>query len=250
MTLLATKPVTLTIAVAVGVLLASQKMLMTETPSYAVAALDQSLPIDGRWDKAAWESVPAVPIAHYMGKKPAFEPSVVAKMQYDTASLYVIFRVQDRYVRSVTRAINGPVWKDACVEFFFAPDVAHPTRYFNLEVNAGGTPLLHYNTVAKKKVKPLAEEDIRKVEIAHSLPARVDPEIKDSVTWTVEYRIPLVLLRKYAEITSPTSGVVWRGNFYKIAENNSNPHYLTWAPVDRPAPDFHVPESFGELRFK
>ena len=238
------------LAVAMVLTATSQTMLMTDRPSYEVARLDQPFAIDGEWDKPAWQTVPSVRITHYMGEKPDFKPEVDVKMQYDTANLYVIFRVRDRFVRVLTQEINGPVWEDACVEFFFAPDTAHPTRYFNLEINAGGTPLMQYSTVARQEVTPLPPEAIRTVEIAHSLPERINPEINDSVTWTLEYRLPLAALQRYAEVTLPEPGVVWRVNFYKIAENNSNPHYLTWAPVDLPEPNFHAPEFFGELRFQ
>lgn len=227
-----------------------QKAPMKEPPSYEVTHLTQSLSIDGRWDKPVWQSVPTLRVTHYMGKKPDFRPEVEAKMQYDAANLYLIFRVHDRFVRCITQEINGPVWEDSCVEFFFAPDTDQPTYYFNLEINAGGTPLMHYNIIPREKVTILPADAIRSVEIAHSLPTKVDPERTDSVTWTVEYRIPLNVLRAHAPITPPAPGVVWRANFYKIAENTSNPHYITWAPVDLPKPDFHTPRFFGALRFR
>ena len=247
---LSVKFAVLTTAVVATLVSASQKVPMIETSSYQVIRLRQPLEVDGQWDKPAWHAVSALRVTHYAGEKPGFEPTVEAKMQYDTANLYVIFRVQDRFVRVVTHQINGPVWKDSCVEFFFAPNAAQPAHYFNLEINAGGTPLMHYNTVPRKETKSLPKRDIRSVEIAHSLPEKVDPEITDSITWTVEYRIPLDVLRQHAEITSPGPGVVWKANFYKIAENNSNPHYITWAPIDLPKPDFHAPAFFGELQFQ
>ncbi len=189
----------------------AQTAPMKEVSVYEVTPLGNRLVIDGRWDKPVWQSVPTLRVTHYMGEKPDFRPEVEAKMQYDTAHLYIIFRVHDRFVRSITQKINGPVWEDSCVEFFFAPDTAEPTHYFNLEINAGGTPLMHYNTVPREEITTLPDEAIRRVEIAHSLPKKVDPERTDSLTWTIEYRIPLDLLRQYAPVTSPAPGVVWRG---------------------------------------
>ena len=228
----------------------SQRAPMKEVPLYEVPHLSQPLSIDGRWDKPAWNAVPTLRVTHYMGKEPDFRPEVEAKMQYDTANIYLIFRVHDRFVRAIAQEINGPVWEDSCVEFFFAPDTDQPTHYFNLEINAGGTPLMHYNVVPREKVSVLPAEAIRRVEIAHSLPAKIDPERTDPVIWTVEYRIPVDLLQAHASVISPSPGVVWRGNFYKIAENTSNPHYITWAPINLPKPDFHAPRFFGELRFE
>ena len=39
-------------------------------------------------------------------------------------------------------------------------------------------------------------------------------------------------------------------NFYKCADATALPHYLSWSPIDTPAPDFHRPEFFGELYLK
>src|SRR5690606_34719415 len=99
-----------------------------------------------------------------------------------------------------------------------------PSNYFNLEINCAGTPLLGYNSTPR--IRPDIK-DIRKIEIGHSLSGVIDPEIKEDVLWTIECRIPLDMLEKYSNITRPRKGVTWRGNFYKIAKINSNPHDLS-----------------------
>ncbi len=85
--------------------------------------------------------------------------------------------------------------------------------------------------------------------VAHTLPARVDPELDGPVTWQVGYRIPWRMLRAYAAVTPPAPGVLWRANFYKCADSSSHPHWLTWAPIEWPKPDFHRKEFFGTLAF-
>jgi hypothetical protein len=217
---------------------------------YEVARLVQSMEIDGDWNKPQWQQSKAVMAGNYMGSRPKFRPTAQAKMMYNDENLYVIFHVRDRYVRCITKDINGPVWEDACVEFFFSPDNNFPERYFNLEINCGGTPLMHYNIIPGIDITMLEVSDIEMIEIAHSLPRIIDPEITEPVIWTIEYRIPLVLIEKYSKITRPKPGINWKGNFYKIAENSSNPHYLTWSFVDNPEPDFHLPQFFGLLRFQ
>jgi hypothetical protein len=217
---------------------------------YKVQRLTGSIKIDADWSKPAWKNVKPVEIKNHMGSLPAFIPEVKSKMIYDKDNLYLIFNVNDRYVRCITKEINGPVWEDSCIEFFFSPDMDYPGRYFNLEINCGGTPLMHYNLVPRKDFISLFPADINNIEIAHTLPQIVDPEIKEPVNWTVEYRIPLELLRKYSNVTAPGPGIEWRANFYKIAEKNSNPHFLTWTLVQNPVPDFHLPRFFGKIRFK
>ena len=219
-------------------------------PVYKISKLKQPIRIDANWDKPQWKKIKALDIANYMGTLPAFHPKAQAKIMYNEENLFVIFRVQDRYVRCITDTINGPVWEDSCVEFFFAPDTNSPESYFNLEVNCGGTPLFYYHKIAKTDRRTIEKEDIKRIEIAHTLPKIVDPEITEPVTWTIEYKIPLVMLKKYSDITPPYKGVVWKANLYKIAEITSNPHKITWSVVENNPMGFHAPEYFGDLVFK
>jgi hypothetical protein len=223
---------------------------MYQDSVYNVFKVDGSIKIDSNWFKPQWENIRPVDITNYMGTVPGFRPAVQAKMMYNDENLYVVFRVKDRYIRCIAKDHNGPVWEDSCVEFFFSPDTNLPERYFNLEINCGGTPLMHYNLFQEKETRILAVEDIKMAEIAHSLPQLIDPEITEPVTWTIEYRIPFTLLEKYSTVTRPGPGINWRANFYKIAENNSNPHYITWSVVDNLKPDFHLPQFFGLLKFQ
>jgi len=78
----------------------------------------------------------------------------------------------------------------------------------------------------------------------------VDPEIKAPVTWTVAYRLPVDLLKKYCQVITPAPQVSWRANFYKCADKTSHPHWLTWSLVNFPKPNFHLPQSFGVLEFE
>jgi hypothetical protein len=218
--------------------------------SHEVGAVNESIQVDADWNKRIWQSINPLRIENQMGADPKFRPQTEVKMAYDSTDLYVIFKVDDRFVRSVTEVYNGPVYGDACVEFFFSPDSNQPLWYFNLEVNCGGIPLLHYVTKPREAIQKLAIEDIQEIEIAHSMPKVVDPEITEPVTWTLEYRIPFYLLEKYSKVSRPAPGVIWHANFYKTANQNSNPHYLTWSFVDHPKPNFHLPEYFGTLIFK
>lgn len=215
-----------------------------------VSKLTQSIKIDGDWLKPQWKKIKPVDITNYMGKVPGFQPVAQAKMLYDDNNLYIIFLVKDRFVRCITKDFNGPVWEDSCVEFFFSPDINFPGRYFNLEINCGGTPLMHYNIIPDKETTKLDIDDIGKIEIAHSLPQIIDPEINNPLSWTIEYRIPVNMLEKYSPVTHPGPGVEWRANFYKIAENSSNPHYITWSVVTNDQPNFHLPQYFGLLKFQ
>jgi hypothetical protein len=116
-------------------------------------------------------------------------------------------------------------------------------------MNCIGTALFHFHDAAKDSVIRIPASDFAEVKVAHSIPSVVDPEIKTPLTWTVEYRIPFSILDKYFDVTHPTPGAQWKANFYKIADDTSHPHWLTWSIVDLPEPDFHQPKFFGTLEF-
>lgn len=218
--------------------------------TYAVGRSSGKVTIDGKWDKTVWKSVKPVRIENRMGDEPKFRPVTEAKMMYDDANVYVIFRAQDKFVKSTVTDYNGHVSGDSCVEFFFSPNSEQPLHYFNLEVNAGGTPLIFFVTNPWKEFSKVPDSLIDKIEIAHSMPEVINPEIEKKVTWTIEYRIPLEILRVFTNVTTPSNGAMWKGNFYKTGSDTSNPHYYTWSPVSHPKPNFHLPAFFGTLSFQ
>jgi len=238
-----------------GLIQGSKPKAMKETKSpiseYIVKSVEEPITIDGNWDKPEWEEVEAASIALHMGPEPEkFIPKTQVKLRYDKDNIYGIFKVEDKYVKCVVQEINGSVSSDSCVEFFFAPDTNSPLEYFNLEINCSGVPLFHYVTVPRKEFKVLKPEEIKQIEIAHTMPDKVDPEITAPVTWFIEFKVPLALLKEYREITNPAPGVTWKANFYKIAGQTSNPHYFTWNQVINSYPDFHLPKYFGKITFQ
>ena len=209
------------------------------------------LTIDADWDKPAWQDVPTLELKHYMGRRPEHFPRTQARLLYDDEAIYVTFRVEDRYVRAVTKQHQGNVYMDSCVEFFFIPEQDDASSYFNLEMNCGGTMLLHYQDQTREDPVEFTNQELVQIEVAHTQPRIVDREITTPTVWCVEYRMPIVLLEKYyPNAARPVPGVRWRANFYKCADATSHPHWLTWAKVDNPQPNFHIPKFFGRLEFQ
>lgn len=206
--------------------------------------------VDTKWEGSFWKDIPSESLQNYMGDQPEHVPATEVKIAYDSSAVALIFRVEDRYVRAVASGYQDNVCCDSCVEFFFTPGSDISAGYFNLEVNCGGTKLFHFQPEPRTDQVLIPEEDGDQIEVFHSLPRIVDPEITEPITWTVACRIPFDILEKYCSMVRPETDVVWRANFYKCATLTSHPHWLTWAPVDSEKPNFHVPGSFGELRFK
>lgn len=240
--------------VVLAVILLFDQMTMGQQSSkenvYRVKPISGAITIDANWDKEVWANVEAVELINYMGQKPEFSPVTHAKLLYDQDHIYGIFRVQDRFVLSKVMNVNGHVSGDSCVEFFFSPDENSPLKYFNLEINAGGTPLLHYVTEPRKTYQAIDAEHIQKIDIAHSMPREITTEIPEDTVWTIEFKVPLSMLTNFGTVTTPAPGVKWKANFYKTASRTSNPHYFTWNVVENPRPDFHLPQYFGTLIFE
>ncbi len=221
---------------------------MPET--YYIHPVDKHGLLKADWDHPLWQDIPVLNITHFQGKPPIHRPVTQARLAYAADGLMGIFQVQDQFVRAVATQINGEVWKDSCVEFFFTPDSAPGTAYFNLEINCCGIALLRHQTAPLTQIRYVDPQDNTQMMIVSSIPHKSIPkEIETPLTWTLVFLIPFRLLQKYYHFEIPESGDCWRGNFYKCADETSQPHWLTWSPVSCSTPDFHRPDSFGLLRF-
>ena len=222
----------------------------TSPEIYSVSRVDEPITIDADWNKPVWQAIQPISLKRYMGDKPEHFPQVQAKLAYDDTHIYVIWKVNDQFVRAVANEHQGPVYQDSCVEFFFIPDNLGGLEYFNLEMNCGGTMLFHHQEFGKPEKVNISSEDIAAMQVAHSLPRIITEEIKEKTTWYLEYAIPFEILKNYYQLEYPKSGAKWRANFYKCADKTSHPHWLTWSEVQYPEPRFHLPEFFGTLVFE
>jgi hypothetical protein len=218
--------------------------------TYRVRRMKDNPTIDADWDKAAWRGVPPVILEYYMGEEPAHQPKVQAKAAYDDHFLYVIWKVEDRFVLARRTKHQQDVYRDSCVELFFTPGgVPEERGYLNLETNCVGVKLFGAHIVGGRD-KKFTAEDFESVATASSLKGPIDREMVQPTPWTLEYRIPLGLLQRHVKIERPGPGVTWRANFYKCADDSSHPHWLTWSPVTNAKPSFHLPKYFGILAFE
>jgi len=206
--------------------------------------------IDGAWDGPAWADIEAVNIDQFHEKSSDHQPVTKAKVVYDDDGLYVIFRAEDQYVRSVNTGHNCGVCRDSCAEFFFEPIAGH--GYFNIEINCGGHILMHYNSrsaTIKYDDVELNSARLDKFKLYHSMPDVVEPEITEPTTWYLEYFIPFEIMESYVGTLPPRPGTHWRGNFYKCADQTSHPHWAMWNRVGGTL-GFHKPEFFAPLYFE
>ena len=208
---------------------------------------DKNLPLD-IWDKAD-----TLQITHFPWQDSGHRPETTVRLLYTTNALYIRFEVKDQFIRAVARQFQDNVCTDSCVEFFVAP-VPDSLDYFNFEVNCGGTMLLHRCPSIEERANGRETENVTHadgltIEMEHSLPKIIDPEIAEPTNWTIEYRIPFRLFAKYFDIKAPKSGDIWRANFYKCGDKTSHPHWGSWAPVKTEKPNFHTPQFFRPIIF-
>ncbi|QDU33803.1 hypothetical protein KS4_18610 [Poriferisphaera corsica] len=208
--------------------------------------------LDGDWSGAVWGGVTAARLEAFHERSSDHQPGVEVKMVYDEAGVYVHFRVVDQYVIAKYCERQSYVCRDSCAEFFVQP--INGKGYFNFEVSCGGHILLAYTMKPRKEDVEVSNEWLDQIEIYHSMPERVEEEVKEETVWQVEYFVPWVLFEAYLggwDGQKPGEGkeVTWRGNFYKCADESSHPHWGMWQDVGEKL-DYHQPDKFGQIVFE
>lgn len=204
-------------------------------------------------NEESWQAAEVLEVGTFHERSSYHRPTTQVRLLHTQRDLYLWFQVSDQYVRSIHTSYQDGVCRDSCVEFFVQPKA--DKGYFNFEINAGGTLLLYY--ICNPERQPgkgfrewtkVAWEHARTLDIHHSLPKVVEPELKEPTEWWIKYRIPVALFEAYVGELGELSGQQWRANFYKCADDTSHPHWASWQPVGDPL-DFHKPQCFGPLRF-
>lgn len=170
-----------------------------------------------------------------------YHPLTAFTIAHSDTAIYIDFFVRCNYLRAVNTANNSDVYQDSCVEFFVAPEGAD--HYYNFEFNCIGTA-----HAARRKSRhestPLTDAQIDSIRRLSSCGTRPFEELQGIFSWNLAVGIPLELI---GQAYHPGEQLKLRANFYKCADATSDPHYLSWSPIDTPAPDFHRPEFFGEI---
>ena len=156
----------------------------------------------------------------------------------DTAFHLHIIAHEKNPKRVETRQLHH-VHLDSCVEWFVIFDPENNDRYFNFEFNANGViyAALGPNRQNRTLITP---DDVDAMDI-HS-------NIMDD-QWTIDFKVPFTLIRKYVPSFEYKEGITILSNFYKCGDQTEYPHFGVWNPVNLPKADFHRPEFFGKVTF-
>jgi hypothetical protein len=66
--------------------------------------------------------------------------------------------------------------------------------------------------------------------------------------WSLMMAVPPTIFHQ--DKVESWSGLKLKINLYKIGDNLSKRHYLSWQPIDTPQPCFHCPEFFKEVELE
>lgn len=169
-----------------------------------------------------------------------YQPLTTFSAAHSGSHLYIDFFTRCNFLRAVNFTNQSPVSEDSCVEFFVEPKPGGD--YWNFEFNCIGTVNASHRCDRRHPTR-LTDDEIARISRFASCGDRPFRELEGIFTWNLLVTIPLDLIGLKFEGEDLTI----RGNFYKCASKASQPHYLSWTPIDSPTPDFHRPDCFGTI---
>ena len=134
---------------------------------------------------------------------------------------------------------NDPVYLDSAMEAFFcfSPEEEKPC-YLNFEMNANGAMLACHGQDRRERM-PFSGA------LKEGLSCRA--QVREHA-WSVRLTIPLSLITGVYPGLSLHTDSMFTCNFYKIKESESRTHFASFAPIQAPEPNFHLPEYFAQAR--
>lgn len=172
-----------------------------------------------------------------------YKPIVAFDTAYSDRYFYIRYFVKGFSLKAVYDKDDSNVHRDSCVEFFMQRP--GDKSYMNFEFNCIGT------CDAARRESREAKDSLSAAEYASikrysSVEEAAFEEKKGIYEWELLVAIPLSVMG-LDPLNMPEK---IRGNFYKCADDTEYPHFLSWSPIDLPAPNFHCPQFFGEIYFR
>jgi len=169
-------------------------------------------------------------------------PDVRFAIAHNGDSLLLHYVVREKSTRAVALDDCGKVWEDSCVEFFFAPD---NNGYYNIECNCIGTLVFGYGAGRENRIAaPKGVFD--GIDRWTTLPHKTIEETHVD-EWEAALVIPASSFFRHG--IKSFDGLKFSANFYKCGDALSTVHFISWAPISTPSPDFHRPEFFKTMEF-
>ena len=170
-----------------------------------------------------------------------YRPLTTFSIAHSKEYLYIDFFVRCNFLRAVNYQTNTPVHEDSAVGAMLQPNPTDPT-YYILTFNCIGT-------VAGSVVRsggapePIDAAVLERIQRVASCGSRPFQELEGLFTWNILVAIPYDLLG----IPADSSHLEIKGNFFKCATGTSQPHFLSWLPVEDNFPTFRCPDTLGRI---
>lgn len=162
---------------------------------------------------------------------------------HDGTRLFLCYRVEGEQLRAVNTRDFDPVWQDSCVEFFMQR--VGESIYRNFECNALGV-LLAARRESRSSFQRLTDE-VKSIHRNSLMQHRYEGD-RQLTDWQLYLEIPKQAMGFLPGESLSRQQI--RANFYKCGDETAEPHYISWSPIDLPAPDFHAPQFFGLLEME
>lgn len=185
----------------------------------------------------AWHNLEHV---NWVGQYP-YKPLVSFQIAHSGDSIYLHYTVEEEYVKAQYVRTNESIWEDSCVEFFISFD--NKVHYYNLEFNVLGTGLIGYGNADRDARVRLDSSLIEQVSTATSVVSKGGDK-----SWAMIMVIPVAIFKEHN--VESFDGLKADANFYKCGDSLPTPHFVSWAKIDNPTPDFHLPHYFGSVEFE
>ncbi|HEY3579710.1 MAG TPA: carbohydrate-binding family 9-like protein [Pyrinomonadaceae bacterium] len=193
------------------------------------------------FESEVWQRCEPVTIAHLWSGAPApVERHAEVRICWSDEALHVQFVCNQHEPLVVSaepqtdRKTLGLWDRDVC-EIFVAPNPATPARYF--EFNAAPTgEWVDLGIVVTPEGRETDWEYRSGLQVAAKIESTL-VRIARGIPWS-------------ESIPKPNRGDLWLVNLFRCVGPEAPERYLAWRPTHTPEPAFHVPEAFGELRFR
>ncbi|MDE6809309.1 MAG: hypothetical protein K2J42_04390 [Muribaculaceae bacterium] len=169
-----------------------------------------------------------------------YHPLTAVYTGHNGSYIFIEFFVRCNFLRAVNTNNNSPVSQDSCVEFFVSP--TGDNFYFNFELNCIGAINASCRSERHNPTR-LNDEQLARIIRYASCGTRPFNEVEGLFSWSITMAIPLDLIG----LEFKGEPIQIKANFNKCASATSQPHYLSWWPIDTPSPDFHQPSFFGPV---
>jgi alpha-galactosidase len=213
---------------AVGTIVSDSEVVATRVQH---ALHPDGMPSSNDWDRAT----PISFDSDWQGKNADPQRRTEVRLLWTSETLYVRFHCNYRslhvYGDAEASGRRDKLWERDVAEVFVQPDRLDTKHYKEFEVSPNGQWV-------DLEITPdggrLMSNEFRRA-------VSIDPAKK---IWTAVIAIPMKTLTAAFDPRQ-----TWRVNFFRCEGVDPERAYLAWRPNDSPQPNFHVPASFGVLRF-